>query len=80
MTQPVQTEQPPDPGEELQKQLQYIRLWRVSVRLEYASLAAIAVLALLFIFLTAFASAQTDPPAALSFTNATAESGFRIVG
>ena len=47
MTQPVQTEQPPDPGEELQKQLQYIRLWRVSVRLEYASLAAIAVFVLL---------------------------------
>jgi uncharacterized membrane protein YdjX (TVP38/TMEM64 family) len=45
LTQPVQTEQPPDPGEELQKQLQYVRLWRVSVRLEYASLAAIAVFA-----------------------------------
>ena len=36
----------------------------------------IAVLALLVIFLTALAHAQTDPPAALSFTNATAESGF----
>ncbi len=45
MTQPVQTEPPPDPGAELQKQIQYVRLWRVSVRLEYASLAAIAVFA-----------------------------------
>ena len=45
MTQPVQTDQPPDPSEELQEQLQYVRLWRVSVRLEYASLAAIAVFA-----------------------------------
>lgn len=45
MTQPVQTEQPPDPDEEVQKQLQYVRLWRVSVRLEYASLAAIGVFA-----------------------------------
>ncbi len=45
MTQPVQTEQPPDSGEELQKQIQYVRLWRVSVRLEYASLGAIAVFA-----------------------------------
>ncbi len=36
----------------------------------------IAVLALLVILLTALAHAQTDPPAALSFTNATAESGF----
>ena len=45
MTQPVQTEQPPDPGEQLQTQVQYIRLWRVSVRLEHASLAALAVFA-----------------------------------
>ena len=45
MTQPVQTEQPPDPGEEPQQTLQYVRLGRVSVRLEYASLAAIAVFA-----------------------------------
>ncbi len=45
MTQPVQTEQPPDPGEELQKQIQYVRLWRLSVRLEYAVLGAIAVFA-----------------------------------
>ncbi len=45
MTQPAQTEQPPDPGEELQKQIQYVRLWRLSVRLEYAVLGAIAVFA-----------------------------------
>lgn len=45
MTQPVQTDQPPDPGEELQKQLQYVRLWRVSVRMEYAALAAVGVFA-----------------------------------
>jgi len=45
LTQPVQTEQPPEPGEELRQQLQYIRLWRVSVRLEYAVLAAIGVFA-----------------------------------
>ena len=45
MTQPVQTEQPPEPGEELQQQLQYVRLWRVSVRLEYAVLATIGVFA-----------------------------------
>jgi uncharacterized membrane protein YdjX (TVP38/TMEM64 family) len=34
-----------DPGEELQRQLQFIQLWRVSVRLEYALLALIGVLA-----------------------------------
>ena len=48
LTQPVETRPPPperDPGDELQKQLQYIRLWRLSVRLEYASLALIAVFA-----------------------------------
>ncbi|MCH7484282.1 MAG: VTT domain-containing protein [Chloroflexi bacterium] len=45
MTQPVQTEQPPDPSEEHQQQPQYVRLWRVSVRLEYTVLAAIAVFA-----------------------------------
>ncbi|MCH7809228.1 MAG: VTT domain-containing protein [Chloroflexi bacterium] len=45
MTQSVQTEQPPDPGEEQQQQLQYIRLWRARIRLEHASLAAIAVFA-----------------------------------
>jgi len=45
LTQPVQTEPPADPGDELQKQIQYVRLWRVSVRLEYAALGSIAVFA-----------------------------------
>ena len=45
MTETAQTEQPPDPGEQQQTQVQYLRLWRVRVRLEHASLAAIAVFA-----------------------------------
>lgn len=42
---PAQPPGPPDKGDELQKHLQYVRLWRVSVRLEYASLALIGVFA-----------------------------------
>ncbi|HUF54870.1 MAG TPA: VTT domain-containing protein [Dehalococcoidia bacterium] len=51
MTQPVDTEEqdpeaPRDPGEELQEQLQFVRLWRFSVRLEYLLLALIGVFAI----------------------------------
>jgi membrane protein DedA with SNARE-associated domain len=50
VTQPVDTKEQPappqDPGEELQEQLQFVRLWRFSVRLEYLLLALIGVFAL----------------------------------
>jgi uncharacterized membrane protein YdjX (TVP38/TMEM64 family) len=46
LTQPVETPEIGDPASERQKETQHIRLWRLSVRLEYASLAAIAVFAI----------------------------------
>lgn len=44
-TPPPEVEPIPDLGSELQETQQYVRLWRISVRLEYLSLAAIGVFA-----------------------------------